>query len=71
MSAAVRHATQAVRRGLSISCRLERHLAGPCRLSALPGLYLAGNGYRGVSVASLVEDAERVAGRMLAPAAPD
>jgi oxygen-dependent protoporphyrinogen oxidase len=34
-------------------------------LDALPGLYLAGNGYRGVSVGSLIEDAERVAGRAL------
>ena len=36
------------------------------RLEAFPGLHLAGNGYRGVSVASLIEDAERVAGRVLA-----
>jgi oxygen-dependent protoporphyrinogen oxidase len=35
------------------------------KLAALPGLHLAGNGYRGVSVASLTDDAERVAGRVL------
>ncbi len=35
-------------------------------LDALPGLHLAGNGYRGVSVGALVEDAERVAARVLA-----
>jgi oxygen-dependent protoporphyrinogen oxidase len=34
------------------------------RLKALPGLHLAGNAYRGVSVASLIEDSERVAVRM-------
>jgi len=34
------------------------------RLAALPGLYLTGNGYRGVSVGALVEDAERVAARV-------
>lgn len=33
-------------------------------LDALPGIHLAGNGYRGVSVGSLVEDAERVAARV-------
>ncbi len=31
------------------------------RLGAFPGLYLAGNAYRGVSVGSIVEDADRVA----------
>jgi len=31
------------------------------RLKALPGIHLAGNGYQGISVASIVEDAERVA----------
>ncbi len=36
------------------------------RLKSLPGIHLAGNAYRGVSVASLVEDAERVAVRMAA-----
>lgn len=35
-------------------------------LDALPGLYLAGNGYRGVSVGALIEDAERVAARVFA-----
>lgn len=35
------------------------------RLAAFPGLHLAGNGYRGVSVASLLEDAERVAANVL------
>jgi oxygen-dependent protoporphyrinogen oxidase len=40
------------------------------KLAALPGLHLAGNGYRGVSVASLLEDSEKLAARMLAaPAA--
>jgi protoporphyrinogen/coproporphyrinogen III oxidase len=34
-------------------------------LDALPGLYLAGNAYRGVSVGSVIEDAERVAARVL------
>lgn len=33
-------------------------------LDALPGLHLAGNAYRGVSVGALVEDAERVAARV-------
>ena len=31
------------------------------RIGAFPGLYVAGNAYRGVSVGSLVEDADRVA----------
>ena len=35
------------------------------RLAASPRLYLAGNGYRGVSVASLTEDAERIAARVV------
>ena len=35
------------------------------RLAALPGLHLAGNGYRGVSLASLLEDGERVAAKVL------
>lgn len=34
------------------------------RLATLPGLYLTGNGYRGVSVGALIEDAERVAARV-------
>jgi len=34
------------------------------RLGALPGLFLTGNGYRGVSVGALLEDAERVAARV-------
>jgi len=34
-------------------------------LDGHPGLFLAGNGYRGVSVGSLVEDAERIATRVL------
>ncbi|HEX7078386.1 MAG TPA: protoporphyrinogen oxidase [Candidatus Eisenbacteria bacterium] len=33
--------------------------------AALPGLHLTGNPYRGVSVASLIEDAERTATRVL------
>jgi oxygen-dependent protoporphyrinogen oxidase len=32
------------------------------RLGSFPGLYIAGNAYRGVSVGSIVEDADRVAG---------
>ena len=35
------------------------------RLGAFPGLYVAGNAYRGVSVGSIVEDADRVAGWLL------
>ncbi len=35
------------------------------RMGAYPGLYVAGNAYRGVSVGSLVEDADRVAGWLL------
>ena len=35
------------------------------RLETLPGLHLTGNAYRGVSVASLMEDAERTAERVL------
>jgi len=35
-------------------------------LDGLPGLYLTGNAYRGVSVGSVIEDAERVAARALA-----
>jgi oxygen-dependent protoporphyrinogen oxidase len=39
------------------------------RMAMLPGLYLTGNAYRGVSVTSIVEDAERVAARVMAPRA--
>ena len=35
-------------------------------LDGLPGLYVTGNAYRGVSVGSVIEDAERVAARALA-----
>ncbi len=35
------------------------------RIGAFPGLYVAGNAYRGVSVSALVEDADRVAGWLL------
>ncbi|HET9250862.1 MAG TPA: protoporphyrinogen oxidase [Candidatus Eisenbacteria bacterium] len=35
------------------------------RLDLFPGLHLAGNGYRGVSVAALLEDAPRVAERVV------
>jgi len=35
-------------------------------LDGLPGLHLTGNAYRGVSVGSVIEDAERVAARALA-----
>lgn len=37
------------------------------RMAANRGVFLAGNGYRGVSVASLTEDAERIAARVMAP----
>jgi protoporphyrinogen/coproporphyrinogen III oxidase len=39
------------------------------RLDLWPGLHLAGNGYRGVSVGSLLEDATRVAERLVERAA--
>ena len=35
------------------------------RLGSFPGLYVAGNAYRGVSVGSIIEDADRVAGWLL------
>jgi protoporphyrinogen/coproporphyrinogen III oxidase len=35
------------------------------RMGAFPGLYLAGSSYRGVSMGSIVEDADRVAGWIL------
>jgi oxygen-dependent protoporphyrinogen oxidase len=35
------------------------------RLGSFPGLYVAGNAYRGVSVGSIVEDSDRVAGWLL------
>jgi oxygen-dependent protoporphyrinogen oxidase len=38
------------------------------RLDAFPGIYLTGNGFRGVSVGALLEDAERIAARVLAAA---
>jgi oxygen-dependent protoporphyrinogen oxidase len=40
------------------------------RAAANRGLFLAGNGYRGVSVASLTEDAERIAARVVGAPAP-
>jgi oxygen-dependent protoporphyrinogen oxidase len=40
------------------------------RAAAHPGLYLAGNAYRGVSVSSLVEDAERIAARVVGAPRP-
>lgn len=43
----------------------ERVAAVMKRLGSFPGLYLAGNAYRGVSVGSIVEDADRVAGWLL------
>jgi len=43
----------------------ERVAAVMKRLGSFPGLYVAGNAYRGVSVGSIVEDAERVAGWLL------
>ena len=44
---------------------LERVAAIERRLAALPGLALAGNGYRGVGVPDCVQSAERAAGRLL------
>jgi len=43
----------------------ERVAAVMKKLGAFPGLYVAGNAYRGVSVGSIVEDADRVAGWLL------
>jgi len=43
----------------------ERVAAAMKRLGSFPGLYLAGSAYRGVSVGSIVEDADRVAGWLL------
>ncbi len=43
----------------------ERVAAVMSRLGGFPGLYVAGNAYRGVSVGSIVEDADRVAGWLL------
>jgi len=43
----------------------ERVAAVMKRLGSFPGLYVAGNAYRGVSVSSIVEDADRVAGWLL------
>jgi len=43
----------------------ERVAAVMKRLGSFPGLYVAGNAYRGVSVGSIVEDADRVAGWLL------
>ena len=40
------------------------------RLESLPGIHLTGNAYRGVSVASLMEDAERTAERVLGQQEP-
>jgi oxygen-dependent protoporphyrinogen oxidase len=39
----------------------ERIATVMSRLGSFPGLYLAGNAYRGVSIGSIVEDADRVA----------
>jgi oxygen-dependent protoporphyrinogen oxidase len=49
----------------------HRHTLGTIagRLDLWPGLHLAGSAYRGVSVASIVEDAERVAARVVERAA--
>jgi protoporphyrinogen/coproporphyrinogen III oxidase len=49
----------------------HRHTLGTIagRLDLWPGLHLAGSAYRGVSVAALVEDAERVAARVVERAA--
>jgi oxygen-dependent protoporphyrinogen oxidase len=43
----------------------ERMAGVSKRLDALPGITLTGNGYRGVSVPHLIEDAERAAERIL------
>jgi oxygen-dependent protoporphyrinogen oxidase len=43
----------------------ERVAAVMKRIGAFPGLYVAGNAYRGVSVGSILEDADRVAGWLL------
>jgi oxygen-dependent protoporphyrinogen oxidase len=43
----------------------ERVAAVMKRLGSFPGLYVAGSAYRGVSVGSIVEDADRVAGWLL------
>jgi oxygen-dependent protoporphyrinogen oxidase len=40
------------------------------RVAAHPGLYLTGNAYRGVSVSSLAEDAERIAARVVGAPRP-
>ena len=43
----------------------ERVAAVMKRIGAFPGLYVAGNAYRGVSVGSILEDADRVAGWLM------
>jgi len=43
----------------------ERVAAVMKRIGMFPGLYVAGNAYRGVSVGSILEDADRVAGWLL------
>jgi oxygen-dependent protoporphyrinogen oxidase len=43
----------------------ERVAAVMKRIGMFPGLYVAGNAYRGVSVVSILEDADRVAGWLL------
>ena len=43
----------------------ERVAAVMKRMGSFPGLYVAGNAYRGVSVVSILEDADRVAGWLL------
>jgi len=43
----------------------ERVARISARLSAFPGLLLAGNAYRGIAVGAMVEDAELVAGQVL------
>ena len=43
----------------------ERVAAVMKRIGAFPGLYVAGNAYRGVSLGSIIEDADRVAGWLL------
>ena len=43
----------------------ERVAAVMKRLGSFPGLFVAGNAYRGISVGSILEDADRVAGWLL------
>jgi len=44
---------------------LERVRAIEERIAQIPGLHLAGNSYRGLSVSKVVAEAERLSSRML------